>query len=323
VKEKNLWGYINEQGNYVIKPQYSKAGSFSNGLAPVYTKTEYSENGKKRKSYAYVYINKDNKIVLSDRYSIGFDFAYEKAIVIKKGKYGIINTTGKNTAPFAYNYLERFEGYDLYKARKGKNKFAIINGEGIKLIPFKKYEKIGEFGNDLCPIMKNRIGFYIDTDGNKKIHVLAHNLGNFKFGKALIFRNSSYEYIDTEGNTILTFASNNTKYNYLENENDTIINPEHQLSDSLYYFINNRNKNGKYNLELINSKSDPVLYSFTQEFMEFSEGFAAYGVSEVYGMFDIKGNKIIDSGYVDIEKVASGLYKLTSLNEIRYIKLWK
>ena len=35
VKQNGLWGYIDEQAQWVIPAQYDKAASFSDGLAPV------------------------------------------------------------------------------------------------------------------------------------------------------------------------------------------------------------------------------------------------------------------------------------------------
>jgi hypothetical protein len=35
VKSKNLWGYIDTTGNWIIKPQFIKAETFKNGLATV------------------------------------------------------------------------------------------------------------------------------------------------------------------------------------------------------------------------------------------------------------------------------------------------
>lgn len=36
VKQNDIFGYLNKDGSWLIKPQYIKAGNFSNGVAPVF-----------------------------------------------------------------------------------------------------------------------------------------------------------------------------------------------------------------------------------------------------------------------------------------------
>jgi hypothetical protein len=322
VKVKTLWGFIDESGTFVIDPQYKSAGSFGNGLAPVYTKTEYTEKGRTQKKYAYIYINKKNEKAIQDLYSKASNFKFGKAIVQKDGKYGLIDTKGNKKTSFSLNQLSRFKEHDLYKAKKGKNKITIISGNGKKILPFKDYSHIGEFSNGLCPVKKGNQAFYIDTLGNKSIVLNALRLGDFKYGKALVFKKRSYEYIDTLGNTICKTDFLNKKYNYYYlNDEDSIINPENQIADSVYYFYQPRTFYAKTNLRLVNAQSEPIVISDVQAVSEFYEGFASYGVNTTYGIYDIIGEQKADNGYIRIEEIEPGLFKLTSLNVIRYLKL--
>ena len=80
MKIDGKWGYINKTGQFVIKPKYSSAGSFSSGLAPV------GLNGR------YGYINKAGKLLIE----------------LKDSVSGLPFCDGGELAPVR---LDRLEGY--------------------------------------------------------------------------------------------------------------------------------------------------------------------------------------------------------------------
>ena len=82
VAKKNKWGYINQNGQLVIKLQYNFASKFSEGYAAV------------KKGRKFGYINTTGKKVIPMEFTAAGNFENGKAIV-KKGKFhGYIDTAG-------------------------------------------------------------------------------------------------------------------------------------------------------------------------------------------------------------------------------------
>jgi len=313
VKVKGKWGYINKKGEFIIKPQYDKAGNFSEGLAPVRKLISYSKKGKKK---VYVFINKNNEVVIRTKYNYCSEFYNGASIVWHKKKYGLINNKGKIIVPVKYKNITAYTEYGLFKIQKKNKSYAIFTSKGKKITPFIKQFSKNKFGNGLFPIKHKEECYYIDTKGNIKFKIDADQIGTFKYGKALIKKGSKYYYIDTSGKEIISLNSNELKNNFLAYKGNKIANPYRQVSDNLFLI----KKENKKQL-LINSNLKPVVLSEVNEIKEFSEGFAAFGVKTTFGLYDKSGNILAKNEYFNIEKVKKGLYKLTSLNEIRFIKI--
>jgi hypothetical protein len=91
--DREKWGYIDKTGHVVIKPTYSDALYFSNGLAPVLINNKWG------------YINRTGKVVIEPQYDTAYPFIGELALVsikysnnvnqIDKIYFGYIDKTGK------------------------------------------------------------------------------------------------------------------------------------------------------------------------------------------------------------------------------------
>ncbi len=84
VKENGLYGYINENGTYVVEPKFQQAWAFIRGSAIV------KENGK------YGLIDKDGKYIVTPSYDSICPFSSECCIMEKDSMYGFMEFgTGK------------------------------------------------------------------------------------------------------------------------------------------------------------------------------------------------------------------------------------
>lgn len=130
VKQDEVYGFIDEKGNWITQKEFMNAQSFQEGLAPV------------EKNHRWGFINQSNQLVIPYIYDYAQPFQNGKAIVQFKGKWGVIINSGKILIPFEYDEIQFFEK-SLYIVRM-KNLWGIINEKREWLnkpeyIDFKKF----------------------------------------------------------------------------------------------------------------------------------------------------------------------------------------
>jgi len=89
-------GFINRSGNFVIKPQFSDAQDFKEGMAPV------------RFNVKWGYINKKGQLAVKPKYIDIDAFSEGLARVKSRNKYGFIDKTGKEVIPIIYEGAGNF-----------------------------------------------------------------------------------------------------------------------------------------------------------------------------------------------------------------------
>ncbi|OSB14910.1 WG repeat-containing protein [Clostridium botulinum] len=232
------WGYINEKGEFVIKPLYNLALEFQcNGLAVVEIDNLYG------------IIDENQNYIVKHKYGFISDFSEERAIVIDNERFNIINEKGEELIPktenysyignfkegraqygvidsnkgYLYGYLDRegriiipaqYEyGNDFYEGkavvRIKENEYALINIKGEILNKY-EYASVGNLREGLLSFKKNmgeKYGF-IDEDGNVVIKPQFTYAQNFSEGRSVVNVSgnimNNYGVIDKEGNYIIT-----------------------------------------------------------------------------------------------------------------------
>lgn len=115
------WGLIDKNGKVIIKPQYDEMGSFVNGLAWVLIKGKIG------------YVNAKNKLVIPAEYEkadeLDADFDFGTSIVLKDGKYGIIDKQGKYVAEPSYQSIRKNASNQLYIVQKN-DKYGVLDAKG-------------------------------------------------------------------------------------------------------------------------------------------------------------------------------------------------
>lgn len=143
---KYVYGFINKKGEKVIPASYSSVSQFKRGLAPV----KHNENDD-----TVLYINKSNSIEIKLNVDRGYLFSEEGLARIKKdGKYGFIDTKGNMQIPC--NYLEPTDFQEgLASAKNNDGFWGVIDKKGTFIID-PTYLKIGNFRNGLAKAIKQK-----------------------------------------------------------------------------------------------------------------------------------------------------------------------
>lgn len=239
------WGYINDNGQIVIKPQYDYADDFQeNGLAIV---TLLDKNGL---------INRQNQYVIVPKYSSITRFTQGRAAVIDNQGFHVINEKGEvlTTKPYSfigmyqegralfsqvdpqgvsrYGYLDRdgnevipatYEnGTDFNEGRAvvqaKKNEFVLIgrNGERLQTYP---YANVGPLGDGLMAFQETENGpyGYVDEKGNVVIPPRFLNAQAFQKGRAVVnaapdYTTNQYGLIDKKGAFIIPAQFNDIEW---------------------------------------------------------------------------------------------------------------
>src|SRR5690349_7143516 len=102
-KEKKDFGYVDVNGNWVIKPDYDNAYAFSSGL------------GRVKKGGSWSYIDTNGQAITAFRFHRAFSFEGDVARVgmVKAGggaeiTYGLIDRTGAWIAQPVFGHIRKF-----------------------------------------------------------------------------------------------------------------------------------------------------------------------------------------------------------------------
>lgn len=199
------WGYINNQGEEIIPPQYD--------LSEKFFREHFHEADN---LFAMVGIN---------------------------GKWGMINPKGTEIIPLLYDsikmitagrvnvYLNGKYGYGTYTADEGiisplydnisflpnsngiakvksDSKYGLINNTGIEIVPA-LYDSINVFQDGMAKVLKNNKYGYINYEEGKKIIPAQYDyIGNFQYNLAPVKLNGKYGYINKEGKIVVPFQFN-------------------------------------------------------------------------------------------------------------------
>ena len=112
----NFYGYLNPKGEVVIRPQYSYALDFSEGLAAIYSENRYG------------FINAAGKMTIENDFDKVGDFHEGVAWVNIKKYYAFIDNKGKLLTPFIYTDATNFKN-GLARVGRG-NHYFYINKQG-------------------------------------------------------------------------------------------------------------------------------------------------------------------------------------------------
>ena len=336
-QEKNLYGFINKDGEVVISSIFSRAFDFQQGRARVV---------KNRKTGL---INHKGEFVMKPTfYDLVFPFDKNGIAHVREnnmGSYGLINRQGETLTDCIYNKIFPFvDGYAKVVTPKG---IGFIDMRGTEIIP-PKYRAVGELSEGLVAVQRgfSYLWEYIDMENNLAFKGKFSKAEPFKNGKAIVALNRADEgvniVIDKKGNEIelekngliLHFAEE--KYGFKK----IITNAGGVITDTYCYFTDttgNRlfgNKRFK-KVEPFQKNIGLVCYDnnrwgtitplgfqlipnkFNKIFRLPNNMFSAIS-AQLYGLYDNKGNEVIPPIFDHIKLVKRNIFRVEQGSKIGY-----
>ena len=170
VKVADSWGYILPSGDFKITPRFAgtgkakrwpdtRAGSFVNGLAPVWVGQD-----------SYRFIDITGSFAFEGRFDDANSFSEGLAVVKKGDRYGYIDTEGQIAIECRFirarDFSEGLAKIEVEEFRGGhSSSYGFIDYQG-RIVIQPKLDKADSFRYGLCLVTtKDSIG-YIDKSGN-------------------------------------------------------------------------------------------------------------------------------------------------------------
>lgn len=196
VRKDGQWGYINKNGELVVKPQFNRAFTFSNGLGRV---------GIFGKGLGF--INSKGEFVIKPHFDEASDFSEGLAAAKESynGKAGYINKAGQYVIKPHFDSANAFstdiEGLAIVQMGK---KYLCIDKTGKIVKRERQYKRFAEglIPNHILPM--NKFG-YSDKEGRIIIEPRFDDATYFcsQSGLARVVMNGKYGYIDKAGNYVI------------------------------------------------------------------------------------------------------------------------
>lgn len=284
VKLGGLWGLIDFQGNWMISPAQSGAGSFNDGIA-------------KSTNLAYFIDKKGNKLVefTDDRQEaseglVSFVIVDPKT---KKEKWGFKNTSGKVIIQPQFDTVGKFvEGLAVVEKN---GKLGMINKQNKLVVPY-KYFYISDMKDGVAIVSNDR--YYkglIDKNGKEIVKPQYDDMFTFEYGRAVVKKNGKYGYIDKSGKVKIKIEYMDA-FSFTPNSGGVAI-----VAD----------KSNEFVIDVNGKKLTKLNYDVTSDFYDRVAPFIdGKSKAQLHGLLDSKGTIVLKPTYDGIEAFSEGLARV-------------
>lgn len=314
-----VWGYANEKGEVVIKPQFEKCWEFnSSGLAVIYdgsVKQFYAINTKGEKLNTEI---KDFKVI-EGFFGADLKGFQDGMLAVKKGdKWGFLNSEGKLAIPLKYDNVNDFNGG--YAPAASGSKYVIVNKKGEETPLETAVGELKDFSEGLAPFRTNDKKFgYMSEAGKVAIPAQFESVGYFKQGIAWAkTSDKKVGYINTKGEWIikpvyeagkdfdqesgLARVKGKDKWSYVTKSGEAVELKDTEIFEDFSEGLAKGRKNGKFGF--LNSKGEWVIKPELDGARSFVNGYSAAKKGDNWGMIDKSGKWVIEPIYDGIKDFA-------------------
>ena len=198
VQKQDKWGFVDKTGKIIIKPELEWAQDFHEGLAG------FSKNAK------WGFMDKALKTLIKPKFTYVENFSEGLAGICIKDKWGFIDKKGKIIIKPKYKKIEKFENGKA-KVEFSDTEYGYINRKG-KLIGVLKlnYGKYCYNDEDLTKKIINGKEVIIDEEGKPHIKKGFYDVGCFHEDLARVLVKGYWGFIDKKGKFVITPKYDNT-----------------------------------------------------------------------------------------------------------------
>ncbi|MDO5044104.1 MAG: WG repeat-containing protein [Coriobacteriia bacterium] len=209
-----LWGYLDENGDWLIEPKYSEApGKFQDGLAPMRIGLSSST-----KEGLFGFIDESGELVIDAQFSevLGFSEGLCGAQDPQTHLWGFINKDGNWVIPAEFSEVHEFScGMAPVATNEEMPLWGFIDYQGAWIFD-KRFIQLGSMSEDgLAPAVDNSFMWgFINPDGSWAIEAQYFGAKNFSEGKAPVIIDETsklWAYIDVNGSLVIDPAFSEVK----------------------------------------------------------------------------------------------------------------
>ncbi len=277
------WGYINQQGEIILEPDFQYAADFHEGLAVV------------RESWGWKYINAKGEIKIEGDFNNIRQFSGGKAAVQFDGRWGYINASGNFVINPKFRGASRFSDGRAFVRSVDYREFYYIDESGdriesVDLPDDMDYVEENEFRNGRAMVRNDDLYGYIDKSGNTIV--------DFKYAEARPFSNH------------LAAVRISDRWGFIGNDGEVSISPQFI---SVGDFGNGLApaRSGSNSFGYINKSGEFVIEEQFEQAGTFTEERAPVMINNKWTFIDKAGNRITSPKFDEVEPFYNGLARVT------------
>ena len=281
------WGIIGTNGETVINPMYQEIPIVIDKSKDVFLFT-YDIN-EEDGTYKTKAVNKNNeqlytnynKVEALENYDSAENVWYERNVlkVEKDGKWGLIDTNGKEISEIIYDNIKTLKGIQNSIIVEKEGKYGLLNCNGVKILDT-NYSEILNFGDDYINgyITKNQDGKFgiVNVSGEQVLENNYEEIYNIYSDKYFVIgENGNQQLINKDKEKVLTenfdeikqitstgvIYVKDGKYGFMDFEGNIIIEASYDVLNEINTGIFLTQKDGKAGL-IDKDKNEKVAFNF-------------------------------------------------------------
>jgi hypothetical protein len=279
-RKRPLYGYVDEELNWVVAPKFLRAYDFKNGRAKV-----------KAIKGRYGYIDHYGVKIGKYQYTRGEDFTEDGLAQVWKGsKAGVIGVDGKDIVKLKTQKIEIQEGAIFVQRSK---RLIVYNKQGKRIRRHRNISRVYQMEEGLARVRQNGYVGFMNNEGDWVLPPRYGSATNFENGYALVGRAANKLIINLSGDTV-----NPQVVKTRTGFQDGYLLQKTEGKRPFYYFINTAGQN-----------QFGVKYEFASNF-QYKK--AVVRKDGHYGVIDQNGLFIVPPVYSSISKVMGDMVVATN-----------
>lgn len=191
IESKGKWGFIDETGKIIVDPKYDFVFDYVNGYSKV-----------RAKNQKFGSIDKNGKVIVPPIYDDVSNVKNDMIVVCNKGKYAVLNTSGKTILPMIYTAPPDYDpATGLFIVRKD-SKYGFVNKYNKIVVPI-KYDSVKQFTSQMARVKVGSLYGYINLSGKVAIPIKYKSLSGITANRIFAMDKNNAGYVlDLKGNVV-------------------------------------------------------------------------------------------------------------------------